>query len=49
MTAIPPEVQPSPIVYPSSDSEPVEETYAHLYTVDGQLIGFYREDTGENC
>ena len=33
MAAILPEVQPSPIVYPSSDHEPVAETSAHLYAL----------------
>jgi len=87
MTAITSIKKQSQIFYPSSDGEPVAETYTHLYAlffdpkgewieeklrgyrlqgesyqlitdsrseplklrlaIEGELIGFYREDTGE--
>lgn len=33
MVAMPLEVQPTPTIYPSSDGEPVAETFVHLYAM----------------
>jgi len=57
VTLIPPQSPPvpPPVVYHSSDGEPWAETSTHLdsdvltlrLVVEGELIGFYRDDTGE--
>jgi len=57
VTLIPPQSPPGPppVVYLSSDGEPLAETSTHLdsdvltlrLVVEVELIGFYRDDTGE--
>jgi hypothetical protein len=50
MTSLLPTSQSTGIFYPSSDGEPLAETSVPLQLrleIDGQLIAFYRENTGE--